>query len=92
MFIVIGIYFLFMSRLLSIAMSSKDLYGSLIIIGILSMFLYQFIQNIGMAIGIMPVTGVPLPFVSYGGSSMLMSMIAIGLIENVASKRRKINF
>ena len=81
-----------MSRLLSIAMSSKDLYGSLIIIGILSMFLYQFIQNIGMAIGIMPVTGVPLPFVSYGGSSMLMSMIAIGLIENVASKRRKINF
>ncbi|NWO25767.1 rod shape-determining protein RodA [Peptostreptococcaceae bacterium oral taxon 081] len=92
MFIVIGIYFLFMSRMLGIAMSSKDLYGSLIIVGVLSMFLYQFIQNIGMAIGIMPVTGVPLPFVSYGGSSMLMSMIAIGLIENVASKRRKINF
>lgn len=92
MFILIGIYFLFMTKLIEIATTSKDLHGSLIVIGILSMFLYQFIQNIGMTIGIMPVTGVPLPFVSYGGSSMLMSMLSIGLIENVASKRRKINF
>lgn len=92
MFIVIAIYFLFMTKLIEIATTSKDLYGSLIVVGVLSMFLYQFVQNIGMAIGIMPVTGLPLPFVSYGGSSMLMSMIAIGLIENVASKRRKINF
>lgn len=92
MFVLIGIYFIFLTRILSIAVSSKDLYGSLIVVGILSMFLYQFMQNIGMAIGIMPVTGVPLPFVSYGGSSMLMSMLAIGLIENVAAKRRKINF
>lgn len=92
MFIIIGLYFLFMVRILNVAMTSKDLYGSLIVVGVLSLFMYQFIQNIGMTLAIMPVTGVPLPFVSYGGSSMLMSMISVGLIENVASKRRKINF
>ena len=91
MLIVIFIYFLFFYRLLNIARTSDDLYGSLIVIGVLSLFLYQFIQNIGMTMGIMPVTGVPLPFVSYGGSSMLMSMISIGLVENVALKRKKIN-
>ena len=92
MVILVAIYFLFLTRILYIAQTSKDLYGSLIVMGILSMFIYQFVQNIGMTMGIMPVTGLPLPFVSYGGSSMLMSMISIGLVENVASKRRRINF
>ena len=92
MVILVGIYFLFLTRILYIAQTSKDLYGSLIVVGVLSMFIYQFVQNIGMTMGIMPVTGLPLPFVSYGGSSMLMSMISIGLVENVASKRRRINF
>lgn len=92
MLVLIGLYYMFLKTLIDISFSSKDTYGSLIVIGIFSMFLYQFLQNVGMALGIMPVTGVPLPFVSYGGSSMLMCMISIGIVQNIASKRRKINF
>lgn len=92
MFLLIGLYFLLLYKILDIAMTAKDLYGSLIVVGVLSIFMYQFMQNIGMTLGIMPVTGLPLPFVSYGGSSMLMSMLSIALVQNVATRRRRINF
>jgi rod shape determining protein RodA len=56
------------------------------------MLVFQMFQNIGMTIGIMPITGITLPFVSYGGSSMLTSMVGIGLILNIGMRRHKINF
>lgn len=79
-------------RALKIALVSKDLYGSLIATGIVSMYLFHILENIGMALGIMPVTGIPLPFVSYGGSSMLTNMIGIGLLLNIYIRRQKILF
>ena len=66
-----------------IAREAKDTYGALIAIGVVSMFVFHILQNIGMSIGIMPITGIPLPFVSYGGSSLLANMIALGLLMNV---------
>ncbi len=80
------IVFLFLSRIYSIGIKSKDSYGTLVVFGYLGMFTYQSFQNIGMAIGLMPVTGVTLPFVSYGGSSVLMSMIIVSIIMNVYGK------
>jgi rod shape determining protein RodA len=86
------LFCLFLNRILKIAQNAKDFYGTLITIGVLFMFLYQIVQNIGMAIGLMPVTGVTLPFVSYGGSSLVTSMMALGIVLNVSMRRKKINF
>jgi rod shape determining protein RodA len=70
-------------RALSIAVRSEDVFGRLAAAGIACWFAFQAFQNIGMCLGIMPVTGVPLPFVSYGGSSMFAGMLAVGLLQNV---------
>jgi rod shape determining protein RodA len=70
-------------RALAIAVRSEDVFGRLAAAGIACWFAFQAFQNIGMCLGIMPVTGVPLPFVSYGGSSMFAGMLAIGLLQNV---------
>lgn len=83
---VIILFFLLMSRIYTVAVNAKDTFGSLIVMGFFGMFLYQIFQNIGMTIGVIPVTGVTLPFVSYGGSSVLMSMVIISIIMNVYSK------
>ena len=88
MSIIISVYIYFLVRLLTIATMSKDVYGKLIGIGVFSLFFYQVVQNIGMTIGIIPVTGLPLPFVSYGGSSMISSMMCVALSLNVAKNRR----
>lgn len=74
-------------RALRIAMRAEDLFGTLMAAGIVCWFTFQMFQNIGMVIGIMPVTGVPLPFVSYGGTSMFANWMAIGLLENVHLRR-----
>ncbi len=79
-------------RCIRIAKVSKDDYGMLICVGITSMFLFHIIENIGMTIGLMPVTGIPLPFISYGGSSLLTNMAAIGLVLNVGMRRQVIRF
>ena len=79
-------------RCIHIAKVSKDDYGMLVCVGITSMFLFHVFENIGMTIGIMPVTGIPLPFISYGGTSLLTNMIAIGLIVNVGMRRQVIRF
>ncbi len=68
------------------------MYGTLIVVGVLGMFSYQIIQNIGMTVGLIPVTGVTLPFVSYGGSSVLTSLATIGIVLNVSMRKRLINF
>jgi rod shape determining protein RodA len=70
-------------RALAIATRTDDLFGRLAAAGIACWFAFQAFQNIGMCLGIMPVTGVPLPFVSYGGSSMFASLLAVGLLQNI---------
>lgn len=79
-------------RCIHIAKVSKDDYGMLITVGVISMLLFHILENIGMTIGLMPVTGIPLPFISYGGSSLLTNMAAIGLVLNVGMRRQVIRF
>ncbi len=78
------LYFLLFWRALRIAYNAKDDVGMLLVVGVTSMLFFQVFINVGMTIGIMPVTGLPLPLLSYGGSSMLMNMMAIGLIVGVS--------
>ena len=70
-----------------IAQLAKDPFGSLAAIGVLSMIAFQVFQNVGMSMGIMPITGIPLPFLSYGGSSMLASFAGVGLVANIGMRR-----
>ncbi|MFC6343433.1 FtsW/RodA/SpoVE family cell cycle protein, partial [Nocardioides hankookensis] len=70
-------------RALAIAARTDDVFGRLAAAGIACWFGFQAFQNVGMCLGIMPVTGVPLPFVSYGGSSMFAGLLAIGLLQNI---------
>jgi rod shape determining protein RodA len=75
-------------RGLSIAKRAEDMFGTLVAVGVVCWFGFQAFENIGMTVGIMPVTGLPLPFVSYGGSSLFASMLAVGLLENVHMRTR----
>ncbi len=81
-------YILLLGRLLVLSNRVSDPYGSYLIIGVFGMLLFHIIENICMVIGLLPVTGIPLPFVSYGGSNMLTNMMAIGLVENVVMRSR----
>jgi rod shape determining protein RodA len=74
-------------RGLRIAVMARDPFGALLAAGAVSMLAFQAFVNIGMTIGIMPITGIPLPFVSYGGSSLVASFLAVGLLENVHMRR-----
>ncbi len=85
-------FFFVMQRILAIALEAKDLFGRLLAIGVLVLFLFQVFVNIGMAVGIMPVTGLPLPLVTAGGSSYLAFCMAIALVLNVGMRRQKILF
>ncbi len=75
-------------RILNIAMTARDNFGSLLVIGILAMIVFQIVVNIGMNVGIAPVTGIPLPWISYGRTALVKNFIAIGLVESVAAFRR----
>jgi len=79
-------------RALAIAEESSDYFGSLLACGIAFMMAFHVLANIGMTLGILPVVGMPLPFVSFGGSSLLMNLIAIGILQNIAMRRQKIIF
>ncbi len=83
------LYFLFIYRMIIIAYQCYDLRGSYIIIGIATMIVFQIFQNIGMMIGIMPITGITLPFISYGGTSLLLNMACIGLIFSIRAHQEK---
>ncbi|MDP1809192.1 MAG: rod shape-determining protein RodA [Actinomycetota bacterium] len=85
--VLLALVLLLLVRTFRIAALSRNHYGLLIACGIGSMWIFQVLVNIGMTIGIMPVTGIPLPFVSYGGSSMLMNMAAVGLLLNIYRRR-----
>lgn len=82
----------FLLRSVRIATKSRDLYGTLIAVGIISMFAFHILVNVGMTSGIMPVTGIPLPLISYGGNNMLSNMLAIGLLLSINLRRRRLMF
>jgi rod shape determining protein RodA len=75
-----------------IAQNAKDNFGSLLAIGVLSMIVFQVLVNIGMTIGLAPITGIPLPWLSHGKAALLTNFIAIGLVESVANHRHRLRF
>jgi len=91
-FLLLCLFFILLWRCLVIIQQSKDRYGTLVATGIMAMFTFHILENIGMNIGIMPITGIPLPFVSYGGSSIITNLLAIGFLENIWIRRQKILF
>ncbi len=90
--VLLVLYYNLIARAQTMAFQSRDTFGRLLIGGILFMWLFHIMENIGMTIGIMPVTGIPLPFMSYGGSSMLTNLIAVGLILNVYLRKELLLF
>ncbi|KGK89098.1 rod shape-determining protein RodA [Desulfosporosinus sp. HMP52] len=85
-------FLIFLLRGINIAMHARDLYGVLIASGIITMISFHILVNAGMNSGIMPVTGIPLPFISYGGSAMWANMISIGLLLNINLRSRRLLF
>src|SRR6056297_2049764 len=90
--ILIFLYIVLMYRLIKISRNALDTFGSLMVIGFSGMMLFHIFENIGMTIGLTPVTGIPLPFISYGGTFMLVNMICIGLSLNVGLKKEGLEF
>ncbi len=88
----IALYFILLWRGLNIMAASEDMTGRMLAAGVVGMFLFHVFVNVGMTLGIMPVTGVPLPLFSYGGSSMVSNLMAIGLLEGVSMRRHRISF
>ncbi|MFZ5817191.1 MAG: rod shape-determining protein RodA [Bacillota bacterium] len=89
---VILLFMLLIWRIMAAAEHAKDPYGALIVTGVAAMIGFHVLENIGMTMGVMPVTGIPLPFVSYGGSSLMTNLIAIGLVLNVGMRRKSLMF
>jgi rod shape determining protein RodA len=86
--LVLSLYALLIWRTLRIVTMAKNLYGTLIAGGVLAMLMFQVFVNVGMTVGIMPITGVPLPLMSYGGSSVIVTFLAIGLLESIHIQAR----
>ncbi|MGA7107005.1 MAG: FtsW/RodA/SpoVE family cell cycle protein, partial [Terracidiphilus sp.] len=84
---VLLLYFFILMRLIQNAQTAADLPGSLIIMGVVAVLTFQIAVNVGMVIGFMPVTGIPLPLMSYGGSSVLFTFLALGVAMNVRMRR-----
>ena len=85
---IIILLFTILMRAFAIARRSTDPYGTLVCTGVIAWFAFQIFENIGMTLGLMPMTGVPLPFLSYGGSSMFANLIGFGLLQNVHASHR----
>ena len=86
--VIVG-YMLLIGRMIYLAARTDDAFGSFVIVGVMAMILFHVVENIGMVIGLLPVTGIPLPFLSYGGSNMLTNMAGIGLVLNVVMRTRQ---
>jgi rod shape determining protein RodA len=86
---ILFLYLLILLRTIRIALHAKDLLGRVIVLGITAMLTFQIFINVGMTVGIMPVTGITLPLLSYGGSSMLINMIALGLVFGISLRSNK---
>lgn len=89
---IIVIYVILITKSVYIAKTAKDDLGSYIAMGIAGIFFFHMIENIGMTMGILPITGIPLPFVSYGGSSLVTNFICIALLLNISARRQKAIF
>jgi rod shape determining protein RodA len=89
---VLALYLLLFWRIMAIGAGARDRYGALVCTGVSAMIGFHVLENIGMTMGVMPVTGIPLPFLSYGGSSMMANMLAIGLVLNVGMRRQTLEF
>lgn len=87
--ILLLLYFLLIYRMILIAFQCYDRRGSYMIIGIVAMFVFQIFENIGMMIGLMPITGITLPFISYGGTSLMLNMCCIGLVMSIRIYQEK---
>jgi rod shape determining protein RodA len=83
----LGLFALLIWRALRIAAMSRDMFGALVAAGIAGLWAFQLFVNVGMTMGIMPITGIPLPFISYGGSSLITNFIAVGLLLNIHMRR-----
>lgn len=90
--IILFLYFLLFWRMIYIAREARDIFGTLIVIGVVTMLAFQVLVNAGMAMGIMPVTGIPLPFLTYGGSGMLSNMIGMGFVLSVNLHKQQLLF
>ena len=86
--LIVFLYLVILMRAFGIARRSSDNYGQMVCIGVIAWFAFQTFENIGMTLGLMPMTGVPLPFMSYGGSSMFATLIGFGLLQNVNARHR----
>lgn len=89
---IVILYVVLITKSIYVAKTAKDDLGSYIAMGITGIFLFHMLENIGMTIGLLPITGVPLPFVSYGGSSLLTNLIMIALLLNISGRRQKAIF
>ena len=90
--VLILFYAIILYRIMNISIKAKDIFGAIVCIGVASTMLFSIFQNIGMTIGLLPVTGITLPFMSYGGSSILTAFVSIALVLNIGMRRKKINF
>jgi rod shape determining protein RodA len=88
--VILSLYALLIWRGLRILTMAKNLYGSLVAGGIVAMLMFQVFVNVGMTVGIMPITGVPLPLMSYGGSSVIVTLLALGLLQSIHVQAREI--
>lgn len=86
--LLLGLFFVLIWRILHVATISRDRFGVLIAVGVATIFLFHVFVNIGVAMGIMPVTGIPLPFISYGRSSLVVSVIALGLLQSIVMRSK----
>lgn len=91
-FILLFLYCYFILRIINIAQIALDNFGMLVGFGIASMFFFQVLENVGMNVGLLPVTGIPLPFLSNGGTSLLVSFLAVGVIESIFIRHKKLSF
>lgn len=90
--VLIFLYFIMLQRFIKIAKNSTDMFGSCMCIGMAAMFLFHIWENIGMTIGLMPITGIPLPFLSYGGTFQLANMICVGIALSVGLHKEGLSF
>jgi rod shape determining protein RodA len=90
--IVICLFMTLIFNIILVGLKTKDAYSSYICAGIIGVIVFHVFENVGMDIGLLPITGIPLPFISYGGSSLLSNMFAIGLVLNISSRNRSYFF
>jgi rod shape determining protein RodA len=90
--IIVILFVVLIIRLIIISTNATDDFARYIVIGITGMIFFHFVQNIGMTMGLLPITGVPLPFMSYGGSSLMTNLVAIAIVLNISARKKSYLF